>query len=310
MSTGGSQRAMSGVARSHVGGKLITRVNVQRWIGTGLVVGLLALLASVGVQAEAVQPLAAPAYGIWADHCETAYSPEEDPFASPDHVDVLCAPQAASAVESVDVAGNVALVRSLVDGESTARFYVKRDGVWERFPYSSTPDWEYLYTLEQENLSMAVANARPMPEAAAANVSADPRGVRYWEQFFGPSSTIAERSTATTSVSADPRGVRYWEQFFELPGAVAERSTATTNVSADPRGVRYWEQFFGLSSTIAGRTTASLSSNDAELNDLIEHEIDGASGSALNTRDDLVSALFQRSWATNAAGEDLAREAK
>jgi hypothetical protein len=261
------------------------RVNVLRWIGTGMMVGLLALLAAANVHAQdpaVAELVAAPGYGLasLAIHCETGIPEEGDPFASPDHVDVLCAPQAASRVQSVEFAGNVALVRSLVDGESTARFYVKRDGVWERFPYSSTPDWEYLYTLEQENLSMAVANARPMPEAAAANVSADPRGVRYWEQFF------------------------------ELPGAVAERSTATTNVSADPRGVRYWEQFFGLSSTIAGRTTASLSSNGAELNDLIEHEIDGASGSALNTRDDLVSALFQRSWAANAAGEDLAREAK
>jgi hypothetical protein len=253
------------------------RVNVPRWIGTGMIVGLLALLASVVAQAETAQPLAAPAYGIWADHCETVYSPEQDPFASPDHIDVLCAPQAASAVESIDFAGNVALVRSLVDGESRARLYVKRDGVWERFIVS--PDPYQLYMLEQE---------------------------RIHEQQMSPA---PREVAATTSVSVDPRGVRYWEQFFKLPGAVAERSTATPNVSSDPRGVRYWEQFFGLSSTIAGHSAASLSSNSAELNDLIEHEIDGASGSALNTRADLVGELFAGSWATNAAGEDLAREA-
>jgi len=48
---------------------------------------------------------------------------------------------------------------------------------------------------------------------------------------------------------------------------------------------------------------------ESRLSDLIEREIDLASGSELNTRADLLSALFGGKWAANAAGEDLSREA-
>jgi len=312
MNAGKRQWATVRIAGLHTGGKMNARTNWEKWIGTGLIVGLLALLAAANVQAqdpEVAERFLAPAYGI-AIHCDTAILEEGDPFMLVDEVDVPCLDVTSAEVSSIEFAGNTAWVWSTASDATELHVYATRDGVWERFPYSSAPDSEYLYMLEQENLSMAVANAWPIPGAAASDVSIDPRGVRYWEQFFELPSAIVERSAAAPNVSIDPRGVRYWEQVFALPSVIVEGSAASPDVSIDVRGESYWDEFFGLQGTAAQPSAVPPSADETSSIDLFEREIDLASGSELNTRADLVLALLNHSWATNAAGEDLSREAK
>jgi hypothetical protein len=378
-----------------------TRVNVLRWIGTGMIVGLLALLAAANVHAQdpaVAELVAAPAYGLasLAIHCETGILEEGDPFASPDHVDAACPGLAAPKIESIEVTGNVSWVSVLASDEPELHVYVKRDGVWERFPYVSGPDAGTLYMLEQERAFMeqqnpgaapaspsasadlssgrytvdteaefldlietenayeALHNATVIAAPASPSASADLSSSRHtvdtdadflslletenaYEERFNPGATPA---AASPSTSADLNSVPYtvdteadflslldteslslgWTGPAPQPGATATRISVDVN---DPAFLSMIEQEnlgLGLvdptfqpapgSRAAGGIPVASPSGGETSSIDGREHEIDGASGSALNTRADLVSALFERSWTTNAAGEDLAREAK
>jgi hypothetical protein len=173
------------------------RTDWKRWVGTGLVVGLLALLAVANVQAQApdvAEWFAAPAYGVasLAIHCETGILEEGDPFMSPDHVDAVCPGLVSPKIESIVVTGNVSWVQVLASNGPELHVYVKRDGVWERVPYSPAAEWEYLYMLEQEARSMGVLDPAPQPEVAATDVSIDLRGESYWDEFFGRQDTGAQ----------------------------------------------------------------------------------------------------------------------
>lgn len=210
----------------------------KRWIGIPLLVGLLALLATVGVGAQApevAEPLLAPTYGI-AIHCDTAILEEGDPFMLVEEVDLPCLAVTAAKVSSIEFAGNTAWVWSTATGETELHVYVKRDGVWERFPYSSTPDSEYLYMLEQENLSMALANAwsQSVPESRTVSLSSDiwaPHGAVYETRLAGyvgelddegaGVSVALESSTIPLPWSGEtwaPRGAAYEEQLASYLG--------------------------------------------------------------------------------------------
>ncbi|MFN2133009.1 MAG: hypothetical protein ACK2VD_20960, partial [Anaerolineae bacterium] len=99
------------------------------------------------------------------------------------------------------------------------------------------------------------------------------------------------------------------------PSASADLGSSRYTIDADADFLNLletenaYEERFNPGATAGGIPVASPSSDETSSIDWREHEIDLASGSELNTRADLLSALFGRDWAANAAGEDLSREA-
>ncbi len=265
-----------------------TRIGLKRWIGMGLLVGLVALLATVSVQAEAVDELVRPAYGIVAVHCDIELFDEGDPFMSFAEADVPCEDLIASEIRSIEFTGNVAWARVVVGDETELHVYRKNGGVWERFPYSPQSGSEYLYIIEQENLSLGLVDPVSQP-AASRDI------------------TWSNETWASQGEAWD----EYWAELEDLGAGVepaAQPEAAPRDVSSDPRGISYWEQFFAGQGTTAGPSAASTSADEAGSIDWREREIDLASGSKLNTMADLVLSLFDRAWAENAASEDLSRE--
>jgi hypothetical protein len=222
--------------------------------------------------------------------------------------------------------------------------------VWARFIVSSDPYELYMLEQENAFVQQHNPGAAPASPSASADLSSGRYTVdteaeflnlleteNAYEERFNPGATPA---AASPSTSADLNSVRYtvdtkadflslleteslslgWTGPAPQPGATAPRISVDVN---DPAFLSMIEQEnlgLGLvdptfqpapgSRAAGGIPVASPSGGETSSIDGREHEIDGASGSALNTRDDLVSVLFERSWTTNAAGEDLAHEAK
>ena len=195
----------------------------KRWIGMALLVGLLALLPALAVQAEALRAAHGPA--PLAIHCETELALEGgDPFMAVDDRDPSCADELVPKFLSVEFAGNAAWVRAVVAGEPVLRVYLKRGPVWERIPYAPATEADFQYMIEQENAYMeqfvpgpAAAVASP---SASADVTGGPRGSSadavyeyllelenaYIEQFV-PGATVGAASPSTSvDVTGGPRG--------------------------------------------------------------------------------------------------------
>lgn len=265
----------------------------KRWIGMAVLVGLLALLTA-GVHAQdpmAAERLAAPAYSI-AIHCDTTLLEEGDPFMLVDETEVPCLDIAVPEISSVDFAGNTAWVRLVVNGEAALHVYVKRDGVWERIPYSSQPDWEDLYMREQEDLSMGLANA--WPQRAPVEVSADVRGADHLEFLY----MLEQENLGLSRLNPDPR-------------TTAQPEAATGDISVDVRGENYWDDWFarqeGASVATPSRAIVPTEREVGAIG-LIEDEAAPVSGSRPDTLDELISSVFGSSLAGQAAVWDPARE--
>jgi hypothetical protein len=260
------------------------RTHLTKWIGIGLIAALVALLAASSVGASAAKEPFPRGAILLPIHCDVLSSEAGDPLGSLVEDDTACSDLAVSEFASVEFTGNVAWARVVVGGETELHVYLSRDGAWERTPYRPMAEGEYAYMIEQENASLGVADRALLPVAGSSDID--------WSD-----DTWA------------PQGEAYDEYFAEIEdlGAGVEPRATPRDVSIDMRGESYWEQFFA-GPDAAATPSAAPSLGGTELNDLLEREIDLASGTDLNTVPDLVRSLFGDGWITTVGNEDLARE--
>ena len=286
---------------------------LRRWVGVPLLAALLALLGALGAQAQdpaLVEPgsfLIRPSVAAADVFCGIDFT-NEDPYMSVSATDAPCPDLAIAEVRDVQITGNVAWATVVVGDETELHVYLKKDGVWERFPFVSAPDGYTEYMLEQENAFVQQQNPGAAP--ASPSASADVGSSRYTVDTEAEFLNLLEEENAyeaqhNATVIAAPAS----------PSASADLGSSRYTIDADADFLNLletenaYEERFNPGATAGGIPVASPSSDETSSIDWREHEIDLASGSELNTRADLLSALFGRDWAANAAGEDLSREA-
>jgi hypothetical protein len=202
------------------------RAVLGRWIGVPLLAALLALLGTLGAQAQdpaLAEPgsfLIRPGVAALDVYCGVDFT-NEDPYMWVDATDAPCPDLAIAEVRDIQITGNVAWATVVVGDETELHVYLNKDGAWERFPYVSAPDAGTLYMLEQENAFVQQQN--PGATAASPSAPADPRSSRYTVNAEADFLNMLETESA------------YEERFN--PGATA--SIASPNASADLGSSRY-----------------------------------------------------------------------
>ncbi|MFN2155311.1 MAG: hypothetical protein ACK2UX_08760, partial [Anaerolineae bacterium] len=155
---------------------------LRRWVGVPLLAALLALLGALGAQAQdpaLVEPgsfLIRPSVAAADVFCGIDFT-NEDPYMSVSATDAPCPDLAIAEVRDVQITGNVAWATVVVGDETELHVYLKKDGVWERFPFVSAPDGYTEYMLEQENAFVQQQNPGAAP--ASPSASADVGSSRY-----------------------------------------------------------------------------------------------------------------------------------
>jgi hypothetical protein len=276
------------------------RAVLGRWIGVPLLAALLALLGTLGAQAQdpaLAEPgsfLIRPGVAALDVYCGVDFT-NEDPYMWVDATDAPCPDLAIAEVRDIQITGNVAWATVVVGDETELHVYLNKDGAWERFPYVSAPDAGTLYMLEQENAFVQQQN--PGATAASPSAPADPRSSRYtvnaeadflnmletesaYEERFNPGATA---SIASPNASADLGSSRYtvsaeadFLNMLETENAYEERfnpganpSIASPNVSVDPRGENYWTELLAgqEGAAIPSGSEADLVSSDVRFTD-------------------------------------------
>jgi hypothetical protein len=214
-----------------------------------LFAALLALLAVVDVyamDAELTDPVFLHQEGIVAP---CALEPQDgDPLMSFDTSDVDCVSFEMPEVRSVEFTGNVAWATVVVGDDTELHVYRRTDTGWERFPYSSEPDAEYVWMIEQET---AALEENVNPASIAATVSGDATSFNasmtaaatafdadlvHWEEVVASLVTSVEGafvpSAATSVVDVSPV---HWEDLVASLVASVE-DTFVPNLQTNPLG--------------------------------------------------------------------------
>jgi hypothetical protein len=248
------------------------RTALKRGIALSLFAALLALLGTVGAQAQdasLAEPgsfLVRPAAAALDVVCGIDFA-NEDPYMWVDASDIPCPELALPEIRSIEFTGNVAWSQVVVGNETVLHVWVNRDGTWERFPFATAPDAGEFYMLEQENAFVQQQNPGPTAAVGSPSISADVRGSRYTVDTDADFSYLLEQENAyeaqhnpgataavgSPGISADVRGSRYTvdteaeflnmleeENAYEAQhNAAVIAPVAAPSISADTRGSRY-----------------------------------------------------------------------
>jgi hypothetical protein len=269
-----------------------------RWIGVPLLAALLALLGALGAQAqdpalvESGSFLIRPSTAALDVYCGIDFA-NEDPYMSVSATDAPCPDLAIAEVRDVEITGNVAWTTVVAGDATELHVYLKKDGVWERFPFVSEPDGYTTYMLEQENAFMQRENpgAAPASPSASADLSSGRYTVDTEAEFLNLLETEnayeAQHNATVTAAPASPSASadssRYtidadadFMKLLESENAYEERfnpgaspSIASPSVSADPRGENYWNELLAgqEGSAIASGSEADLVGSDVRFAD-------------------------------------------
>jgi hypothetical protein len=313
------------------------RAVLKRSIGVPVLVALFALLGTLGAQAqdpalvESGSFLIRPSNAALDVFCGIDFT-NADPYMWVDETDVPCPDLATPEIRDVQITGNVAWTTVAVGDGTELHVYLKKDGVWERFPFVSEPDGYTLYMLEQENAFVQQHN----PGAAPAAPRSDRYTVDTEAEFLNMLATenayealhnaTVIGAPAAPSASADVSSSRYTidadEEFLnmlETENAYEERfnpgaspSIASPSVSVDLRGENYWNELLAEQegSEVVTPSSASVSPDSAAFSiDVLEPEIHVLNGGEAKTLNDLLAEMFGSALPGQiAAGEDLTRE--
>ncbi len=246
----------------------------RKSIGVVLIVGLVALLPTVAVRAEArravlyIAPL--------ADHCEVLFSEAGELFVPVDEAAAGCADLVNAAVRSVHRAGNTAWVQLEAGGQTEMRLFVNQGAVWEHRSQGSEPYPYFLYELAPEDVSTQE------PSFASAAPDAAFLYAQQMERYAQDQENVTVSAAPSPRVSADPRGGNYWNELLTQP-----------------------EEAFTATQSRAGTSSGSTVDPVA----LAEHEIIFSVGSRAKTLTELLQEMYGSAWpGTFSANEDLSRE--
>ncbi len=306
----------------------------RKSIGVVLIVGLVALLPTVAVRAEArravlyIAPL--------ADHCEVLFSEAGELFVPVDEAAAGCADLVNAAVRSVHRAGNTAWVQLEAGGQTEMRLFVNQGAVWEHRSQGSEPYPYFLYELAPEDVStQELSFASAAPDAAflyaqqmeryaqdqanlitsAARAATPDAAYIYAQQMERYAQDQASLITSAGEVATPDAAFLYaqqMERYAQDQENVTVSAAPSPRVSADPRGGNYWnelltqpEEAFTATQSRAGTSSGSTVDPVA----LAEHEIIFSVGSRAKTLTELLQEMYGSAWpGTFSANEDLSRE--
>jgi hypothetical protein len=206
--------------------------------------------------------------------------------------DAPCPDLAIAEVRDVQITGNVAWTTVAVGDGTELHVYMKKDGVWERFPFVSEPYPYYLYEVAPEILDL-VMNDLQVQAAPAPSASADLSSGRYTVDTEAEFLNLLETENAyealhnatviaapaSPNASADLGSSRYTidadadlMNLLESENAYEERfnpgaspSIVSPSVSVDLRGEHYWNEL------LAGQESAAIASGSEA--DLVGSEV-------------------------------------